>query len=59
MKKLLLLLVLLQSLVYAEVKKILIISTPMGASTQSSKMQYVKNIALKTQHPPSKDGGLV
>ncbi|MCH9814753.1 MAG: cobaltochelatase subunit CobN [Epsilonproteobacteria bacterium] len=33
------------SLLYASPKKVLIISTPMGATSQSSKMQYLKNAA--------------
>ena len=43
MKRLLLFLLLSLSFVFADAKKVLIISTPMGASSQSSKMQYVKN----------------
>lgn len=43
MKRLLLFLLLSLSFVFADAKKVLIISTPLGSSSQLSKMHYVKN----------------
>lgn len=47
MKNILLFLLLFQGLLFGEIKKVLIISTSMGKATQSSKMQHIKNLALK------------
>ncbi len=45
MKKVLILLVFILSFSLAETKKVLIISTPMAATPQASKMQFVKNLS--------------